>query len=119
MMRTGRASTIQGATGAAFALSLQMCLGQIGGVVGPQLFQSRFAHNGYKVPFSVCAAFVGASWLFTLLTWWLTRKNENDVQRIKRERIMADRRGGVYVGEDVKLDRARIIVGRSSGLGRT
>lgn len=58
-----------------------MSLGQIGGVIGPQLLQSRFAHDGYETPFSICAAFVSASWFFTLLTWWLTRTNENDVQR--------------------------------------
>lgn len=80
-----------------------MSLGQIGGVIGPQLFQSRFAHNGYKTPFSVCAAFVGASWIFTLSTWRLTRTNENDVQSVKRERIKVGKLGHVYVGEDVQV----------------
>ena len=87
-----------------------MSLGQIGGVVGPQLFQSRFAHNGYKIPFAVCAAFVGTSWVFTLLTWWLTRKNEKDVQKIKKERIRANKSGTVYAGEDVKLDKPAVLV---------
>lgn len=87
-----------------------MSLGQIGGVIGPQLFQSRFAHDGYKTPFSICAAFVGASWFFTLFTWWLTRTNENDVQRVKRERIKVGKLGQVYVGEDVQVPERRVKV---------
>ncbi|KAL0262605.1 hypothetical protein SLS55_001573 [Diplodia seriata] len=37
-----RSATLEGATGAAFGLAFQNCVGQVGGVVGPQLFQDSF-----------------------------------------------------------------------------
>ncbi|EHY56655.1 hypothetical protein HRR83_002260 [Exophiala dermatitidis] len=98
-----RSATLKGTTGAAFTLAFQSCIGQVGGVVGPQLFQSKYAHNGYKVSFAICAAAIGLSWLATCWTWYLTRKNENDIQRVRKLRIKAAKEGGVFAGEDVKL----------------
>ncbi|EXJ79705.1 hypothetical protein A1O3_07988 [Capronia epimyces CBS 606.96] len=98
-----RSASLKGATGAAFTLAFQSCIGQVGGVVGPQLFQSKYAHNGYKVSFAICAAAIGASWLANCWTWYLTRKNENDIQRVRKLRIQANKEGRVWSGEDVKL----------------
>lgn len=42
-----RPSTLKGTTGTAFTLAFQSCVGQ----VGPQLFQSKFAHNGVQDTF--------------------------------------------------------------------
>lgn len=102
-----RSATLKGATGAAFGLAFQNCVGQVGGVIGPQLFQSKYAYNGYKVPFSICAGAVGASWLATLWAWWLTRDLEWDVRRIRRLRIKAEREGAVYADDDVDASEER------------
>lgn len=37
-------------------LAFQSSIDQVGDVVGPQLFLEKYAYNGYKVPFAVCAA---------------------------------------------------------------
>ncbi|GME29232.1 Major facilitator superfamily [Neofusicoccum parvum] len=96
-----RSATLKGATGAAFGLAFQNCVGQVGGVIGPQLFQSKYAYNGYKTPFGVCAGAVGGAWLASLWAWWLTRDLEWDVRRIRRLRIKAEKEGAVYADDDV------------------
>lgn len=75
----------------------------MGGVVGPQLFQSKWAYNGYKTSFAICVAAIGSSWLANVWTWWLTRNTERDVLRVRRLRIAAEKTGGVFAGDDVKI----------------
>lgn len=114
-----RAATLQGMTGTAFTLALQSSVGQIGGVVGPQLWQSKYAYNGYKTPFGVCAAFIIAGWLATLWTWWLTREVESDVKRVRRLRIVAEKQGQVFAGDDVKIHgRSKPYHAQGKGEGR-
>ncbi|KAK7900059.1 hypothetical protein LTR67_003805 [Exophiala xenobiotica] len=98
-----RSGTLSGTTGTAFTLAFQSCIGQVGGVVGPQLFQSKYAHNGYKVSFGICAGAIGASWVASSFTWFLTWRNEKDIQRVRRLRIKANSEGAVWAGDDVKL----------------
>lgn len=96
-----RSATLSGATGAAFGLAFQNCIGQVGGVIAPQLFRSRYAHNGYKIPFAVCAAMTGGAWLFTAWGWYLTRNLESDIRRVRRLRISAEKQGQIYEEEVV------------------
>jgi len=98
-----RSASLEGSTGTAFTLAFQSCIGQVGGVVGPQLFREKYAHNGYKVSFAICAAAIGASWVANCWTWYLTDANEKDVRAVRRHRIRANREGRVYAGDDVKL----------------
>ncbi|KAI9935109.1 hypothetical protein ASPWEDRAFT_116819 [Aspergillus wentii DTO 134E9] len=98
-----RSSSLKGTTGAAFTLAFQSCVGQVGGVIGPQLFQSKYAYNGYKTPFAICAAMVGAACLANLWTWWLTRNVEWDVCRIRRLRIKEEKKGRIYADDDVRV----------------
>lgn len=107
-----RSATLHGANGTAFTLAFQSCVGQVGGVVGPQLFQSQYAYNGYKVPFTICATAIGAGWLANMWTWWLTRNVEEDVKRIRRLRITAERKGKVFAEDDVKVFEERNFYGR-------
>nr|OQO22109.1 hypothetical protein B0A51_12558 [Rachicladosporium sp. CCFEE 5018] len=102
-----RSSTLAGATGTAFTLAFQSSIGQIGGVIGPQLFQSKFAHNGYKTPFAICAAATIVGWAANLVTWWLTRNVEWDVRRIRRLWIKAEKEGKVYGDDDVRFYQER------------
>ncbi|KAK1508761.1 high-affinity nicotinic acid transporter [Colletotrichum abscissum] len=76
-----RSATLSGSTGTAFTLGLQSGIAQLGGVIGPQLFQSKFAYNGYKTSFAIAAATTIASFVANLWTWWLTRNTEYDVMR--------------------------------------
>ncbi|KAE8325969.1 major facilitator superfamily domain-containing protein [Aspergillus sergii] len=102
-----RTSSLKGTTGAAFTLAFQSCVGQVGGVIGPQLFQSKFAYNGYKTPFGICAGVIGAACLANLWTWWLTRNVEWDVRRIRRLRIKEEKQGRIYADDDVKVYQER------------
>lgn len=102
-------------TGTAFTLAFQSCIGQVGGVVGPQLFQSKFAYNGYKTSFAICAAAIIVGWAANLWTWWLTRNVEWDVRRIRRLRIEAERSGVVFGEDDVRVYEERTFYG---GLGK-
>ena len=86
-----RSSTLKGTTGTAFAISFQNCISQVGGVIGPQLFQNRYAYNGYKTIFAICAGSLGASLLMNLWTWWLTKDVESEVRKVRRERRYAER----------------------------
>lgn len=107
----GRSSTLQGTTGTAFTLAFQSCIGQVGGVIGPQLFQSKFAYNGYKTSFAICAAAIIVGWVANLWTWWLTRNVEWDVKRIRRLRMKAESQGAVYGEDDVKVYEERRFYG--------
>jgi nitrate/nitrite transporter NarK len=103
MNMAGRSSTLKGTTGTAFTLAFQSCVGQLGGVIGPQLFLEKWAYNHYKNSFIICAAFIIASFVANIWTWWLTRNVEWDVLRVRKERIKAEREGGVWAGDDVKV----------------
>jgi len=98
-----RSSSLIGSTGTAFALAFQSCVGQVGGVIGPQLFREKWAYNGYKTSFAICAAAIGAGLFANLWTWWLTRNIEWDVRRIRRLRIKAAKKGDLYVEDDIKV----------------
>ena len=119
-----RSSTLAGSTGTAFTLAFQSCVGQVGGVVGPQLFQSKYAHNGYKVPFAISAVAIGVGWLGSCFTWYLTRNVEHDVKRIRRLRIETEKKTGrVYAGDDIKVFEERDfydgLKGRKGGAGES
>ncbi|KAK8168174.1 major facilitator superfamily domain-containing protein [Phyllosticta citrichinensis] len=98
-----RSATLKGATGAAFGLAFQNCIEQVEGVVAPQLFQSKFANNGYKTPIAVCAGATAGAFLASWWAWWLTRHVERDVMRIRRLRAKAERKGEVYADDDIDV----------------
>ena len=98
-----RSSSLKGSTGTAFSLGFQNCVGQVGGVIAPQLFQAKYAYNGYKTSFAISAGALGAGFLANLWTWYLTRNLEWDVRRVRRLRKKAEKEGKVYAGEDVKV----------------
>lgn len=73
-----RSATMRGATGTAFAWGLQNSIGQLGGVIGPQLFQSKWAYNRYKNSFAIALAGVVAAIGTNLACWWWTNKQEKE-----------------------------------------
>lgn len=98
-----RSATLVGTTGTAFTLALQTSIAQVGGVIAPQVFQSKYAADGYKTSFIICTVCVAIAAGFNAWLWWLTRDIERDVRDVRRERIKAERQGQVFVGEDVRV----------------
>jgi hypothetical protein len=98
-----RSATLSGSTGTAFTLGLQSGIAQLGGVIGPQLFQSKWAYNGYKNSFAIAAACIIAAWIGNLWTWWLTRNTEYDVLRVRRLILTARAEGKTLSGDDIKV----------------
>ncbi|KAL1885674.1 hypothetical protein Plec18167_001169 [Paecilomyces lecythidis] len=98
-----RSTTLKGSTGAAFALGFQNCVGQVGGVIGPQLFQEKWAYNRYKNSFAIAGSSIIAAFFANLWTWWLTRNLEWDVRRIARLRNKAQKEGRVFAEDDIKV----------------
>lgn len=43
------------------------------------------------------------SLLAVFWTWYLTAGNESEIKRVRRERIRAERDGGVFLGDDVRI----------------
>ncbi|KAL5333846.1 hypothetical protein BJX70DRAFT_403184 [Aspergillus crustosus] len=93
-----RTATLSGATGAAFAIGLQSSIAQLGSVVGPQIFQSKWAYNRYRNSFIIGFCFVAAALVANLWTWWLTRDVERGVVRVRREVLRERKRGGAFSG---------------------
>ncbi|KAH8892903.1 permease of the major facilitator superfamily [Thozetella sp. PMI_491] len=98
-----RSSSLKGTTGTAFSLGIQNCIGQSAGVIAPQPFQAKYAHNGYKTPFAICAGALGLGFLTNCWAWYLTRNIEYDVMRVRRLRKLAEEEGRVFAGDDVKV----------------
>lgn len=99
-----RSATLRGSTGTAFALALQTSVAQVGGIIAPQVFPSRWAADGYNKSFIVCSACVAAAAASNAWLWYLTRTSENEVQRVRKLRIEAERGGHVWAGADVRIE---------------
>jgi predicted MFS family arabinose efflux permease len=95
-----RTATMSGATGAAFAIGLQSSVAQLGAAVGPQMFQSKWAHNRYRNSFIIGFCLVLAALLTNLWTWWLTRNIERRVLEVRRATLKARKEGRGYTGEE-------------------
>ncbi|KAI1618115.1 retrograde regulation protein 2 [Exophiala viscosa] len=98
-----RTSSLSGTTGTAFALGFQSGIGQLGGVVGPQIFRSKYAAGGYKVSYGVCTGALAGCFLANCLNWYLTRNLEWDVRRVRLQRIKAEREGRLFTEDEVKF----------------
>jgi hypothetical protein len=86
---------------------------QIGGAIGPHLFQSKYAPH-YGVSFGIAMGFISACILATLGTWWLTRQTEQDIRRLKLARVSAQKRGETVLDDVVDNDLRKPVKGGSS-----
>ncbi|KAL4887621.1 major facilitator superfamily domain-containing protein [Aspergillus karnatakaensis] len=98
-----RSSSLIGATGTAFAVALQTAVAQVGGIIAPQVFQSKYAKDNYRVSFIICTVCTAAAMVSNQILWYLSRDVEGDVLKVRRKRIEAEKAGVVFVGEDVKI----------------
>ncbi|KAF2802258.1 retrograde regulation protein 2 [Mytilinidion resinicola] len=97
-----RTSSLKGTTGTAFAFGLQSGIGQLGGVIGPQIFRQKYKADGYKVSYGICLAAIAAGFFGGCWCWYITRNLETDVRRVRKNRIRAAKEGELYVKDDVK-----------------
>lgn len=86
---------------------------QIGGAIGPHLFQSKYAPH-YGVSFGIAMGFISACIVATLGTWWLTRQTEQDTRRLKLARVKAQKRGETVLDDVVDNDLRKPVKGGSS-----
>lgn len=101
LMWPWRVQTTSKATGSAFSIGFVNSYGQIGGAVGPQIFQSKYAPR-YGTSFAVAMAMLGCATVMNLVTWWHTRVIERDTRTLKRARIEATKRGETVL-DDVDI----------------
>lgn len=87
-----RVQTTSRATGSAFAIGFVNSYGQIGGAIGPQIFQSKYAPH-YTTSFAIAMAVLGGCIVVTCVTWWVTRETERQTRMIKKLRVKAAKRG--------------------------
>jgi nitrate/nitrite transporter NarK len=87
-----RLQTTSRATGSAFSIGFVNSLGQIGTVIGPQIFRSKFAPH-YSQSFGIAMGFTGLCIIFTAVTWWMTRTTEKQTRQMRQLRIAAAKRG--------------------------
>jgi MFS family permease len=95
-----RAGYLSGSSGGAFAMGLQSSIAQLGAVVGPQFFQSKWAPHGYRNSFLICLGLIVAAQIANLYTWRLTRNVESQVQDVRREVLRCKKEGREYDGHD-------------------
>ena len=98
MMWPWRIQTTEGATGSAFAIAFANSYGQIGGAVGPQLFNSRFAPH-YTTSFAIAMGFVGMAIIMASITWVFTARVDIETRRMKRVRIAAGERNQAVLND--------------------
>ncbi|OAA65325.1 high-affinity nicotinic acid transporter [Niveomyces insectorum RCEF 264] len=98
-----RSATLVGTTGTALTYGLQSGIAQLGGVVGPQLFQSKWAYNRYKNSFAIAASFIIAAWVSNVWTWYMTRNTECDVLLHQRKVLKARKNGKVVADDDIQI----------------
>ncbi|RAQ42652.1 putative pantothenate transporter [Aspergillus flavus] len=103
LMWPWRVQTTSRATGSAFSIGFVNSYGQIGGAIGPQIFQSKYAPH-YTVPFAVTMGLMAGCILTTLVTWWITRDTERATRRLKLARLEAMRRGEAVLDDVVDND---------------
>lgn len=99
-----RLQTTSRATGSAFAIAFSNSLGQIGTVVGPQIFRQKYAPR-YTTSFGVAMGFSAICILSIAWTWWVTRATERQTRQIRKLRIAAAKRGEMILNDvDVGAD---------------
>lgn len=97
-----RLQTTSKATGSAFAIAFSNSLGQIGSVIGPQIFRSKFAPR-YTTSFAVAMGFSGLCIIATAWTWWVTRVTEKQTRDMQKLRVSAAKKGELVMN-DVDID---------------
>jgi len=70
-----RIRAAHGTTTAGLAIGFTNAMAQMQGIVGPEVYESRFGPY-YKLSFSVSIGLIGGAMFFISLTWWLIRRQD-------------------------------------------
>ncbi|KAF7189534.1 MFS transporter prlL [Pseudocercospora fuligena] len=105
LMWPWRVQTISGATGSAFAIAFANSYGQIGGAVGAQLFNSKYAPK-YTTSFAIAMGFVGLAIITASITWYFTGRVDIETRKIRRARIAAAKENKAVL-DDVEVKDVR------------
>ncbi len=78
--------TLEGSSQIGFAFAFSNSLGQLGGIIGPQIFRARYAPT-YTVPYAVCLAFLGLAMIIVTFIWFKTKNVTYKLMRERRQRL--------------------------------
>lgn len=105
-----RVQTTERATGSAFAIGFVNSYGQIGGAVGSQIFNSRYAPH-YTTSFGIAMGMVGLAIIMNIITWKFTWKIDTETRRLKKIRREAGEKNeavlddiDIHAGENGRED---------------
>jgi MFS family permease len=85
--------TLKGSTEVGFSMAFANTIGQLGGIIGPQIFRSRYAPR-YTIPYAVCLIFIGIGLFTTFFLWKLTSAIVSKTFVERKERLK-DRAGNL------------------------
>ncbi|WVQ84828.1 hypothetical protein IAT38_006985 [Cryptococcus sp. DSM 104549] len=98
-----RAQTLRGTTNAAFAFAFQNGVAQIGGIIGPQIYRSKYAPR-YTIPYIVCIIFFTVSIISVVVTWYLSRDIERETRRVAKIRRQEAKLKNAIAQEEVTFN---------------
>lgn len=78
--------SLKGSSQVGFAFSFSNSVGQLGGIIGPQIFRSRYSPR-YTVPYGVCLAFIGVALITVTYIWIITKDVTYKLIEERRERL--------------------------------
>lgn len=78
--------TLKGTSQVGFAFAFSNSLAQLGGIIGPQIFRSRYAPR-YTVPYSICLAFIGLALVMVTFIWIKTKNATYKLMNERRARL--------------------------------
>lgn len=79
-------TSTEGATEVGFAFSFSNSVAQIGGVIGPQIFRSKFAPR-YVQAYGICIGFIGLGFIIAVILWRLTLQKTNQIYHDRKIRL--------------------------------
>lgn len=79
-----RIRAAHGTTTAGLAIGITNAAAQMSGIVGPQVYQSKFG-PGYKIPYAISIALLAGAIASIGITWWLVGKRDKLAEGYGRE----------------------------------
>lgn len=97
----GRSASLKGATGTALAFGVQNSISQLGAIIGPQIFQDKWATENYRPSFAIMCGCVAGGFVFGSICWYLTWDSEKEARRVHLGRNAALKEGRVVADDAI------------------
>ncbi|CCH45529.1 putative transporter [Wickerhamomyces ciferrii] len=78
--------SMEGSSKVGFAFSFANSIAQLGGILGAQIFRSKYAPR-YTIPYAICLSFIGVAAILVIYLWYITRDTTNKFMRERRQRL--------------------------------